>query len=402
MPKLSISVFLFLFILGALTGLTPFAVDMYLPSIVQISQDIGQPESVTQQSITVFLFVFATTQLFYGPLSDSYGRKRILLIGLTVFTIASLLITTVDNITQLLLFRALQASGGGAITVCVTATIRDYFDGNKLAKTMSHLLMIIIIAPMIAPFVGGLILLHFNWQAIFYLLALLALVFGICFVCLIEESHPKEKRRTFSIRSTLNGYIAIIKHPQSLAYILLGGFSSAPMFVFITNSPSVYQVYLGISAQNFGFFFGANVAAMMLSSWLNTKLLNRFHYLSIMHTFIWIRMIPISMLFIASLSMNQHVIYYLVPGVVLSLGMLPLVGPNASTAVLSQHGKLAGSASSIAGFSRFGVGAIAGALASFTQTNNDHISMVVWMFIFTLLCLFMSLWIKRNNDNVIK
>ena len=395
MPKLSIPLFLFLIILGALTGLTPFAVDMYLPSIVQISKQIGQPQSITQLSISIFLLVFAVTQLIYGPLSDSYGRKPILISGLIIFFIASLLITQIETITQLLLLRALQAAGGGAVAVCVTATVRDYFDGNKLAKIMSQLMMIIITAPMIAPFIGGMILKYSQWQTIFYVLAGLAIVFGTAFYFLIEESHSKEKRRVFNIKHTLIAYITILKHPNSLSYILLGGFSSAPMFVFITNSASVYQVFLNISPQNFGFYFGANTILMMFCSWLNTKLLNKYSYLEIMHAFILIRMFPISILLILSLFVDHHVIYYLVPGVILSIGLMPLVGPNASSAVLSQHGKLAGSASAISGSARFGIGAIAGSLASLTQTNNDHISMVVWMFIFTFLCLVISIRIKR-------
>ncbi|BCE03117.1 Bcr/CflA family multidrug efflux MFS transporter [Marinicellulosiphila megalodicopiae] len=398
MPKLTIPFFLFLFILGALTGLTPFAVDMYIPSIIQISEHISQSESITQLSITIFLFISAITQLFYGPLSDSFGRRKVILIGICIFIIASLLIVFIQNITQLLLLRALQAAGGGAIAVCVNAIVRDYYNDNQLAKAMSYLIMIVIIAPMIAPIIGGLILLRFDWQMIFYVIAFLAIVFGAGFYFFIQESHPKSKRQPFNIKGIYSNYSHILKQPRSIAYILLGGFSSAPMFIFITNSASVYQVFLGISAQQFGFYFGANVLAMMASSWINTRLLNRFDYQNIMHFFIWARLIPASILLIVSLIVDQHILWYLFPGVVLSIGLMPFVGPNASAALLSKHGKHAGSASALAGAARFGMGAVAGSLASLTQINNNHISMVSWMFVMTILCVLMSVWIRKQKN----
>jgi DHA1 family bicyclomycin/chloramphenicol resistance-like MFS transporter len=393
-PKSKSHKLLFIGVLGLLSGLTPFSVDMYLPSIPDIANDLHSNVSQVQLTITVFLFTFAIGQLFYGPISDSWGRKKVLTLGLSIFITASILSAGVDNLNQLLLWRALQAFGGGAIGVCVTATLRDHYKGNHLAKMMSYLMMVTIIAPMIAPFIGGQILRFFGWPIIFYMLAALGSISLVFYFFLVDESHNKEQHIDFSIKSIGNNYARIIKDPHSLAYLLLGSFSSAPMFIFITSSPFVYIEYFGVSEQKFGLLFGANVLLMMASSWVNSFLLNSIPYSKIMGFAIIFRMLPATGLLCVGFFADKNLFIYLVPLIILTIGFLPLVGPNAMTGLMSKHGKNAGSAASLAGMSRFGIGALAGTLTTvFSQQN--HLPMVVGMFLLTLACLIVYLWLRR-------
>lgn len=390
--------YLFIGILGLLSGLTPFAVDMYLPSIPNIARDVHSSVSSIQLTISVFIFSFAIGQLFYGPLSDCWGRKKVLLSGLFLFIVASLLVTQAHNLEQLLFWRSLQAFGGGAVGVCVNATLRDRYRGNQLAKMMSYLLIVIIIAPMIAPFVGGQILKYFAWPVIFYILSALGIISLVLYLLFIGESHKKEKRHKLELKTILSNYMAIIKDRQSLAYLLIGSFSSAPMFIFITSSPFVYLNYFNISEQDFGYYFGANVVLMMASSWLNSHLLNRIPYQRIMVYAIVFRMLPATALLLVGLFADEHLFLYLVPLIVVTIGLLPLVGPNAMTGLMDKHGDNAGSAASLAGAFRFSIGAIAGMLAS-VLSNHNHLSMVIGMFVFTAACLVASLWARTLSNN---
>ncbi len=385
---------LFIGILGLLSGLTPLAVDMYLPSIPNIANDLNSDIAQVQLTISVFLFTFAVGQLFYGPISDSWGRKKILTLGLSIFVGASFLSAGADNLNQLILWRALQAFGGGAIGVCVNATLRDHYKGNQLAKMMSYLMMITIIAPMIAPFIGGQILRFYNWPIVFYILAAFGSISLVFYFFLVDESHHKEQHIDFNLKSIGSNYARILKDPHSFAYLLLGSFSSAPMFIFIISSPFVYIEFFGVSEQHFGLYFGANVILMMASSWMNSFLLNNTPYHKIMGYAIALRMLPATGLLCVGLFVDEYLFIYLVPLIILTIGFLPLVGPNAMTGLMSRHGKNAGSAASLSGMFRFGIGAVAGTVTTALSQQN-HLSMVIGMFSLTLACLLVYLWLRK-------
>ncbi len=390
--------FFYICALGLLCGLTPFAVDMYLPSIPDIAADLNSTTTQVQFTISAFLLAFSLGQLFYGPISDSWGRKRVLIFGLVIFIVSSLFSAEAQTLNQLLAWRGLQAFGGGAIGVCVNATLRDRYDGNQLAKMMSYLLIVTIIAPMIAPLIGGQLLKFFHWPTIFYLLAGLATFGLLLYSTCIKESHHKERRVKLELKSVWVNYKLILTDPKSLAYLLIGGFSSAPMFIFITLSPFIYLELFGVSQQEFGLYFGANVILMMTSSWVNTRLLNRVSYTKIMGAAIFIRVLPATALLFVSLAVEENLFRYLVPLIILSIGLLPLVGPNAMTALMSKHGQNAGSAASLAGTFRFGVGAIAGIIASI-YSQQSHLSMAIGIFVCTLLCLLSYIWVKTHPQS---
>lgn len=384
---------LFIGILGLLSGLTPFAVDMYLPSIPSIAKDLHSTVPLIQLTISIFLLSFAIGQLFYGPVSDSWGRKKILILGLGLFITSSLLASHAHSLEQLLLWRCVQAFGGGAIGVCVNATLRDCYKDNQLAKMMSYLLIVLTIAPMIAPFIGGQVLQYYSWPVVFYILCALGIIGLVLYLAFIDETHKEEKRSEFKLSVILSNYSNILKNRRSLAYLLIGTFSSAPMFIFITSAPFVYLDYFGISEQNFGYYFGANVILMMTSSWLNTRLLNHLSYRRILDYAVMLRLVPATALLLVGLFADEHLFFYTVPLIVLNIGLLPLVGPNAMTGLMNRHGSNAGSAASLAGTLRFGVGAFAGMIVSMLS-NQSPLSMFIGMFVFTLACFLTLQWLK--------
>ncbi|WP_375061700.1 Bcr/CflA family efflux MFS transporter, partial [Aeromonas sp. HMWF036] len=171
----------FLFILlGALAGLTPLAVDMYLPAIPAIARDLATSIDGAQLTISAFLGGFAIGQLFYGPLADSYGRKPVILAGLVMFAIASVGCAMADSLPELLAYRMLQAAGGAAGSVVVNALLRDLFEKDAFSRAMSFVILVMTLAPLVAPVVGGYISAHADWRVIFWLLVGISLL--ICLV----------------------------------------------------------------------------------------------------------------------------------------------------------------------------------------------------------------------------
>lgn len=388
--------YLIIIILGSLAALAPFAVDMYLPSLNTIAQYMQSDISVVQQTISIFLLVFGLGQLIYGPITDYFGRRPVIICGLLAFIISSLLAASSTTIEFLMLSRVLQALSGGAIGVCVTASIRDHFAGNHLAKANSYLMMVVIIAPMIAPLIGGQILLYLSWQWIFITLSVVATINLITYSFSIKESLTTHNRQPLNINTIFKNYWLILQDRKSLSYIFISAFSSAPMFIFITSSSFVYIEYFNVSEQHFGFLFGANIILMMLMSFTNTRLLNHFSWRNVLHTAIFIRLIPAIGLLFIGLYAEEYLLFLLVMMVILNVGLTPLVGANAQAGFMSMHGKNAGSAAALMGSFRFIIGGVSSFVLSAFHTNN-HMTMVWGMLITTVIMLLSYLFLLRTE-----
>lgn len=263
-------------ILGMLAAFGAMSVDMYLPSLPTIGRDLGASPAEVQLTLSSFFVGFAIGQLLYGPLSDRYGRRPILLFGITLYIATSALCATSESIESLTAFRFLHALGGGAGSVVARAIVRDRFDLARRARALSLMMVIMGIAPLLAPLAGGQILALAGWRAIFWLLTGFGAVCLVATLWRIEESNPATGRRRTPLYRLFSGYARVIRHRDAMGCILAGGFVFAGMFAYISGTPFVYIEYFGVPPEAYGFLFGLNVIALMGGAYANTRLAGRF------------------------------------------------------------------------------------------------------------------------------
>jgi DHA1 family bicyclomycin/chloramphenicol resistance-like MFS transporter len=262
-------------LLGALAAFAPLSIDMYLPSLPQLASEFRATAGQVQLTLSAFFVGFALGQLCYGPLSDRYGRKPVLLVGLSVYAATSLLCVASSRLEVLTVLRFLQALGGGAGTVIARAMVRDLYDRDRTARVLSLMMLVTAVAPLIAPLLGGYVLHWSGWRMIFGLLAVLGLVCLAAVVLLLPESLPPAQRQHGRLTQFVRDYAAVLGHRQALGALLTGGLAFAGMFAYISGTPFVYMQVFGVPPQHYGYWFGLNVVGLMLGAYGNGKLVMR-------------------------------------------------------------------------------------------------------------------------------
>jgi MFS transporter, DHA1 family, multidrug resistance protein len=366
--------FSLLFALGLMAGLTPFAIDMYLPGIPAIAADLGASVELTQLSVTVYLGVFALSQLLLGPLSDVLGRRATILGGTALFIAADLACLLAPNLAWLLVTRALQALGGAAVAVTIPALVRDLFEKDDYARVMGLVMMVTAIGPLLAPTIGGTIVAFTHWRWVFVALAAIALIAGVLFLARVPETLPAARRHTFAIVGILRNYLMLFRHRAGLGYILTGSFSFAGMLVFVTTSPSVYISLHGVEPQWFGALFGINILAAMGVNSLNARLVRRHGADQLLRLGLRIQTAAAALLLVlgawALASPAQPPLWMAAAAVLVYVAMLGMIPNNAMAGFMAFFPGLAGTASAVAGSLRFGLGALGGTLASLPHTAS--------------------------------
>lgn len=337
------------------------SIDMYLPGLPAIAADFGVETSAAQFTLSSFFIGLALGQAIHGPLADRYGRKPPLYIGLTLYAIASIGCALTTDIVTLIILRFIQAIGGCAGIVIARAVVRDCCDALTAARVFSLLMLIMGLAPILAPFIGGWILWFAGWRAIFVVLAL----FGLGCLCavwrLLPETRPADTLVSTGIGPALRVYGELLGDRRFMGYVLSGGFAHAGMFAYITGSPHVFIEVYGVSAQNFGWLFGLNALGLITSSQVNRRLL--LHH----STDTLLRranratvLLGLGMLLIAANSWGG------LPGLLALLFCysvsLGFTAPNAMANALAHQGQRAGSASALIGALQFGVATLASML----------------------------------------
>lgn len=357
-----------LIMLGALAGLTPLSVDMYLPAIPSIAADLGARVEAVQLTISTFLIGFAIGQMFYGPLADSFGRKPVILFGLALFTLASVGCLLADNLPFLLFFRLLQAIGGAAGAVVVNALLRDLFQGEEVVRAMTLVILTSTLAPLVAPLLGGL-LLRWGWTSIFAVLVVLGGLLWLAILLLLPETLKSDHRQPLRWRTVLSNYALVLRHRRAMAGILASALVSGGMFAFISGSPYVYIQFFGVSPQHYGLLFGLNVLLLMVVTYINGRLVKRVGMLPMLR-------IGLGLMGLASLVLlfngllGGGGLWSIVIPVSCYVSQLGLIGANATSHALGFFPANAGTASALAGTLRFGIGALAGLVVnSFTATS---------------------------------
>ncbi|MDO2950951.1 Bcr/CflA family multidrug efflux MFS transporter [Aeromonas simiae] len=360
--------YLFL-LLGALAGLTPLAVDMYLPAIPSLARDLATSIDGAQLTVSAFLGGFAVGQLFYGPLADSFGRRPVILTGLIMFAIASVGCAQADTLAELLAFRMLQAAGGAAGSVVVNALLRDLFEKEAFSRAMSFVILVMTLAPLAAPILGGYITTHGSWRLIFWLLMAVSLTIALAMRCTIPETLKPEHKQPLRLGRVLSNYAGVLTNPRAMGYVLSGAFASSGMFAFLSGSPYVYIEYFGVPTEHYGWLFGLNILLMMVVTFVNSRLVKGVGSEGMLRYGLIVLPLAGLLLIYTSWSGVGGLWGVVIP-VVLYVGHISLVGANAMTGLLGHFPQTAGTASALAGTLRFGVGAIVGVLVNLVPPTS--------------------------------
>jgi DHA1 family bicyclomycin/chloramphenicol resistance-like MFS transporter len=358
-----------LLVLGLLSALTPFAIDMYLPSIPAIARDLGADVELVQLSITVYLAVFAAAQLVLGPLSDVHGRRRIIGLGLLVFMLANIGCALAPSMEVMLLARAVQAVGGAAVAVTVPALVRDLFDRDDYARIMGMVMLVMGLAPLVAPSVGGVIILYASWRWVFGALLIIALGAALLFFRLVPETLHSQQRHVLNVRGIIANYGVLLRHRAALGYLLTGAASFGGMMIFIVASPYVYIELHHVPAARFGPLFGINILAAMLFAFLNSRLVPRLGAERLLRGGLAVQGLA-ALLLLAVALLPQPALWVIALAAVSYISMAGIVMGNSMAGFMAFFPTMAGTASAFTGAVRFGFGALAGSAVSLLHDGS--------------------------------
>ena len=356
-------------VLGLLSGLTPLAIDAYLPSIPTISKALNTDISLIQMTLSMYLVIFAFLQILFGPISDAIGRRKVIVGGLGIFAVGSFVCAVAQSYEMLLVGRAIQALGGAAVAVCVPALVKDGMSINQFAKAMSMIMLVMALAPLAAPILGGFILTILSWHYIFVFLGVLAALAIFLFLRTIPETLPIEKRVPFSFLNAIKNYKTLLKNRAVMGYVVASAFYFTGMMSFITGSSFVYIEVYGVDPANFGFLLGINVISMMIASTINGRYVEKLGTELLSKYAIFIPLIASCMMIVLSFF-NHPPIWLIVLSSMLFVGPMGILGSGFMAGALKYSGNHNGSVTALAGTSRFAMGALGGVVVSLLHNGT--------------------------------
>lgn len=349
-------------LLAALVAFGPLSIDMYLPSLPLIASDLQATQADIQLTISAFLIGLFFGMLFYGPLSDKFGRRKLLLGGITLYLFASIGCFLATSAEGLILARFLQALGAAAASVLARAIVRDLFPINEAARVLSLMHLVTMIATLLAPLIGGYLILIAGWRSLFIVLFIFASLVLLFTSWKIPETHHGSSRGS-SVASVFKAYLQILLQPVAVGYILCMSLTFAGMFAYITASPFVYIEFFGVSPQTYAWLFSLNIGGIILLVSLNARYVRRFGTQNLL--IIGASLAALSGLLLAFTAFTGigglPLIVLALLGFVSVTGVL---GANCMASLLSHFPERAGAAAGIAIATQFGLGALASFLVS--------------------------------------
>ncbi|MDD2266684.1 multidrug effflux MFS transporter [Sulfuricurvum sp.] len=370
-------------LLAALTSVTPLSIDTYLPSMPAIAHSLGVGIEKIEATISIFLLFFAIGQMVGGILSDRMGRRKTALLGLGIFSLANFALYLTTSLNELYLFRAVQAFAGGLAIVNSSAIVRDLFHGTEAAKVFSTIASITMIAPMIAPAIGSVIISFFPWNTVFLFLGIYSSAVTFALFSKLPETGSR------STTNILDAYKRVLTHREAISYILALTFSFSGMFIFIEKSSFIYMEYFRADHRLFPFLFGANVLVMIGMTRLNIKLVKTFQPRSILKTGITVQFI--AGLTLLGISFHPNIVAVFVV-MTLYVGILGLIFGNGMSLALEFFKHDSGVANSVIGVTEFTIAGVIGYIASSFNTGE-----LTPVFVMMSLTSFMAILALRLN-----
>jgi len=364
-------------ILGAITALGPFSIDMYLPGFPAMATDLQVSTKDVGLSLTSFFIGISLGQLIYGPLIDRYGRKILILIGLSLYVAASIGCAFAPNLNWLIFLRLIQALGGCVGMVASRAIVRDVFPVADTARVFSVLMLVMGVAPIIAPTVGGWVIANWGWRMIFFILAGMSLVMLLLVLFRLPESKGPDKNISLRLQEIIAGYITVMGNKFFLTYTFAGSLAMAAMFAYIAGSPFVFMKLHGFTESQYGWVFGANACGLILGSQCNRLALKRWKPEQIAGLTSLLQGIAASLLLIGS-ALHILPVSGLLVLLFICMTCLGFTGPNTTALSLQSFTHNAGSASALMGALQMITGAVISALVSYFH-NGTVLPMVALM-----------------------
>ena len=359
--KLGIARWEFIALAAALMALNALAIDIMLPGLQEIGASLGvENENHRQYVITAYVAGFGIAQLFFGPLSDRFGRRPPLLAGLAVYIAAAIGAAFAPSFETLLILRVVQGIGAAATRVITVSIVRDVFGGRAMAEVMSLVFMVFMVIPVVAPGIGQVVMLFSEWHMIFVVMAVIALCFTIWIAVRLPETLHPEYRRAFDLRTIANGFGIVLTNRISLCYMLATTSIFGALFGFINSAQQVYVGIYGLGVW-FPVIFAAVAGMMAISSFVNARLVGRFGMRKLSHGAL-VGFIAITSIWFALSLFGQLPIYVFVPIFALAMLHFGWIGSNFNSIAMEPLGHLAGTASSVQGFTQTLGGGLIGAL----------------------------------------
>ncbi len=350
-------------ILGSLTALAPFSIDMYLPGFPAIAADLQTSAAKVSLSLTGFFIGISAGQLLYGPLLDRFGRKIPLYAGLSVYIIASVACVFAHSINSLILLRFVQALGSCAATVTAVAMVRDLFPVKDSAKVFSLLILVLGASPMIAPTAGGYLIGAYGWHSVFIVLTILGALILLASIFFLPEKYKPDTTISLKPAPIIKNFLLVLKEPQFYTYTFTGAIAFAGLFAYVSGSPVIFMDVFGLSGKVYGWIFALLSIGFIGSSQANTLLMKTYSSRQIVR----IALICYAAFAIIFLSITLAGILTLPVAIIflfLMLGMVGIINPNAASLSLAPFEKNAGSASALMGAFQMGMGAFISFLIS--------------------------------------
>lgn len=347
-------------ILGALSAFGPLAIDFYLPGFPAMAVAFGTDEKHIQSTLAAYFLGLSIGQLAYGPIADRFGRRLPLLAGVTLFTLASLACAYAPTLDTLVIARFVQALGGCAGMVLSRAIVSDKCDAVGSAKVFSQLMLVMGLAPILAPMLGGLMVNLYGWQSIFIALTVFS---GLCLLAValwLPESLPAGQLRP-PLSGALGQYWRLARDPVYLGHALTGGIAIAGMFAYIAGSPFVFIKLYGVPAEHYGWLFGANAAGFILVAQVNARLLAKRGPAFLVARMVWLYLAA-GLVLLAVSALHTEALWPLLVPLFVCIASLGCIIPNAAACAMNGQGSRAGSASALMGCLQFSVAAGAAAL----------------------------------------
>uniref|UniRef100_UPI003FA7E6F4 multidrug effflux MFS transporter n=1 Tax=Rhodococcus sp. H36-A4 TaxID=3004353 RepID=UPI003FA7E6F4 len=384
-------------VLGALIALGPLTIDMYLPALPAIVDDLNSSSAAVQLTLTGTLIGLALGQLVIGPLSDIVGRRLPLIVGTAIHVFASLLCVVAPNVAVLGLFRGLQGLGAAAAAVVAMAVVRDLFTGRAAATVLSRLMLVMGVAPVLAPSLGGAILLAGSWRWVFGVLAVLGVALLVLAVFSLRESLPPERRRSRGIMPVVRTYGGLLRDGQFVVLVLVAALAMSALFAYVAGSSFVLQEQFELDEQQFAVVFALGAIALIGASQLNVILLAHFTPVRIVISALSAGVFAAAVMTVLAVADIGGIFGFLIP-LWFVLGAVGFVMPNAPALALSRHGEAAGTAAALLGAAQFGSGAIVAPVVG--VLGNDAVAVSVTMVGVSAIALLALIAVTARNPTV--
>jgi DHA1 family bicyclomycin/chloramphenicol resistance-like MFS transporter len=381
-------------ILGSLTALGPFSIDMYLPGFKAIAIDLDTTANKVSLSLSSYFIGISAGQLLYGPLLDRFGRKKPLYIGLLVYILASIGCAVTTNIDMFIVLRFVQAIGSCAAAVASMAMVRDLFPVQDSPKVFSLLMLVVGLSPMLAPTIGGYVIKGFGWHTIFIILGIMGFAVLLASRFGLPDTHKADLSISLKPRPIIKSFVSVLSEPQFYTYALSGAVAFSGLFTYVAGSPLIFMDIFKVSGEVYGWIFAFMSVSFIGTSQLNSLLLRTYRSEQLVYLGLALQCV-ISIAFLIAAVNNWLGLFGTIAMLFLYLGCLGLTNPNTAGLSLAPFSKNAGSASALLGAMQLGLGAIASMLVGIL-VKDSMVPMVAIMTGSTILALFILLIGRRN------